>query len=170
MPAQHLARISKPAPQGEQAYAFLRERVISLVYCPGDYLNIAKLVHDSGFGRTPVHQALQRLASEEGLVHIMPRKGIMVAPLSIDAAFDLIEVRIANERLCAKLAVQRMDADALARLRATAGEFDVAMTSNNVQRLMNADRIFHETLAQIAGNPQSRSAFGRCRSAARACA
>jgi len=153
MPAQHLARISKPAPQGEQAYAFLREQVISLVYRPGDYLNIATLVHDSGFGRTPVNQALQRLASE-GLVHIMPRKGIMVAPLSIDAAFDLIEVRIANERLCAKLAAQRMDADALARLRVAAGAFDVAMTSNNVQRLMNADRIFHETLAQIAGNPQ----------------
>jgi len=152
---QQRARGHKSVPQGEQAYALLRERVISLVYRPGDYLNIATLVHDTGFGRTPVNQALQRLASE-GLIHIMPRKGIVVAPLSIDSALDLVEVRIVNERLCAQLAAQRMTPVLFAELRLRADEFEAASRANDVQRLMNADRIFHETIARIAANPHLR--------------
>jgi len=142
---------NKVAPQSEQAYALLRDKVISLSYRPGDYLNIAALVQDTGFGRTPVNQALQRLASE-GLVHIMPRKGIVVAPLSIDSAFDLIEVRIVNERLCARLAARRMQEQALAQLRQAEADFAAAAQANDLHRLMNADRIFHETIADIAGN------------------
>jgi len=133
----------------------LRERLVSLVYRPGDYLNIAALVDDTGFGRTPVNQALQRLASE-GLIHIMPRKGIMVAPLSIDSALELIEVRIVNERLCAQLAAQRMTPALLAQLRQRAHEFETSSRAGDVHRLMNADRIFHETIARIAANPHLR--------------
>jgi len=151
-PPQPNARHSKPAPQSEQAYLVLRDKVISLAYRPGDYLNIATLVQDTGFGRTPLNQALQRLASE-GLVQIMPRKGIVVAPLSIDSAFDLIAVRVVNERLCAKLAAQRMGADQLAQLRQAAKDFEDASAAKDLHALMNADRVFHETIADIAGNP-----------------
>jgi len=150
-PESH-AQARKPASQSEQAYARLRDSITSLAYRPGDYLNIATLAQDTGFGRTPLNQALQRLASE-GLVQIMPRKGIVVAPLSIDSAFDLIAVRIANERLCAKLAAQRMTADDLARLRLAARNFEQASAANDLPALMHADRIFHETIADIAGNP-----------------
>jgi len=150
--AQAPVSARKPASQSEQAYARLRDDIISLAYRPGDYLNIAALAQDTGFGRTPLNQALQRLASE-GLVQIMPRKGVAVAPLSIDSAFDLIVVRIANERLCAKLAAQRMNADDLARLRRAAHDFEQASAANELQALMHADRIFHETIAHIAGNP-----------------
>jgi len=141
-------QVGQAVPQSEQAYRLLRDKVISLAYRPGDYLNIAALVQDIGFGRTPVNQALQRLASE-GLVQIMPRKGIVVAPLSIDSAFDLIDVRIVNERLCAQLAARRMTAEALADLRQAAMEFEVAAQVKDLHRLMNADRIFHETIAHI---------------------
>jgi len=146
------ARHSKPAPQSEQAYLLLRDKIISLAYRPGDYLNIATLAQDTGFGRTPLNQALRRLASE-GLVRIMPRKGIVVAPLSIDSAFDLIDVRIANERLCATLAAQRMHADDLVQLRRVAEAFEAAAAAKDLHALMNADRVFHETIADIAGNP-----------------
>jgi len=151
-PPQPSARYNKPVPQSEQAYALLRDKFISLSYRPGDYLNIATLAQDTGFGRTPLNHALQRLASE-GLVQIMPRKGIMVAPLSIDSAFDLIVVRVANERLCAKLAAQRMGADNLVQLRQAAKDFEEASAAKDLYGLMNADRIFHETIADIAGNP-----------------
>jgi len=147
------------APQSEQAYALLRDRVISLAYRPGDCLNIATLVHDTGFGRTPVNQALQRLAAE-GLMHIMPRKGIVVAPLSIDAAFDLIEVRIVNERLCAELVARHMTPPALAELRQAAADFEAATADNNMTVRMHADRIFHETIARIAGNQHLRDILG----------
>jgi len=145
-------RRNKPAPQSEQAYLLLRDKVISLAYRPGDYLNIAALAQDTGFGRTPLNQALQRLASE-GLVQIMPRKGIVVTPLSIDSALDLIAVRIANERLCATLAAQRMNPEHLAQLRQAARRFEHTASAKDLPALMNADRVFHETIAEIAGNP-----------------
>lgn len=129
----------------------LRDKVISLAYKPGDYLNIAALAEDTGFGRTPINQAVQRLAAE-GLVQVMPRKGIVVAPLSIDSALELIEVRIANERLCAQLAARRIDAQGLARLRQAAEDFESAARTKDMRKLMNSDRIFHETIAAIAGN------------------
>ncbi|WP_237717411.1 GntR family transcriptional regulator [Cupriavidus basilensis] len=90
------ARTEEPS-QNELAYAGLRERLTTLVYRPGEHLNISTLVDDLELGRTPINQALHRLANE-GLVQILPRKGVVVSPLSIDDALHLIDVRLANER------------------------------------------------------------------------
>lgn len=137
--------------QSEQAYALLRDRAISLEYKPGDYLNIASLADETGFGRTPINQALRRLASE-GLVKIMPRKGVLVAPLSIDSALEMIEVRIVNERLGAKLAAQHINSENICQLRKAAADFETSAQSKDMRKVMNSDRLFHETIASIAGN------------------
>jgi DNA-binding GntR family transcriptional regulator len=143
--------VRRALPQGEQAYSLLRDRIISLEHKPGEYLNIASLVDETGFGRTPINQALQRLASE-GLVSILPRKGILIAPLSIDSALDLIEVRIVNERLSARLAARHIDEESIERLRAAAAGFESAVESNTMSQIMNSDRMFHETMVSIAAN------------------
>jgi len=141
----------KAESQSDQAYALLRDRAISLAYKPGEYLNIASLADETGFGRTPINQALRRLASE-GLVRIIPRKGILIAPLSIDSALDLIEVRIVNERLSAKLAAQNINESRIKLLRDAAAGFEKAARSNDIKRIMNSDRVFHETIVVIAAN------------------
>lgn len=144
------ARSEAPS-QNEQAYALLKEALTTLAYKPGDYLNTASLMNELALGRTPINHALHRLATE-GLVQIIPRKGVMVSPLSINDALELIDVRVANESLCARLAAARMNKVQLQRLRQLAREFDEAVARRNLTEVMSLDRLFHEQLAQAAGN------------------
>lgn len=137
--------------QNEQAYARLREALTTLAYKPGDYLNIASLMHALALGRTPINHALHRL-SNEGLVQIIPRKGVMVSPLSIDDALDLIDVRMANESLCARLAAAKITKAELQQLRGLARDIDEAVEHRNMAQVMNSDRLFHEYIALTARN------------------
>ncbi|WP_020204755.1 MULTISPECIES: GntR family transcriptional regulator [Cupriavidus] len=138
--------------ENERAYAGLRERLTTLVYRPGEHLNISTLVDDLEIGRTPINQALHRLANE-GLVQILPRKGVVVAPLSLDDALHLIDVRLANETLCARLAAERVTAQGIAALEGILRELDAAVARRDLPLVTNLDRLFHEEVAQLSGNP-----------------
>ncbi|MCP1437244.1 DNA-binding GntR family transcriptional regulator [Erwinia persicina] len=135
----------------EQAYLAFRHRLITLRYKPGDYLNTAQVMDDLEMGRTPINQAIHRLATE-GLLQIIPRKGVMVAPLSIDDALELIEVRLVNETLCAQLASQKVNKAHLNQLRELNQQIGLAGGSRNREKMMLLDREFHQVLADIAGN------------------
>ena len=137
--------------QNEQAYARLKEALTTLAYKPGDYLNIANLMKELTLGRTPINHALHRL-SNEGLVQIIPRKGVMVSPLSLDDALDLIDVRMANESLCARMAAVKITKAELQQLKNLALEIDEAVERRNMAQVMNSDRLFHEHIAMAARN------------------
>jgi len=137
--------------QNEQAYARLKEALTTLAYKPGDYLNIANLMKELTLGRTPINHALHRL-SNEGLVQIIPRKGVMVSPLSLDDALDLIDVRMANESLCARMAAVKITKAELLKLKNLAREIDDAVERRNMAQVMNSDRLFHEHIAMAARN------------------
>ncbi len=136
----------------ETAYLRLKEALVTLAYKPGEYFNAAQVMERFGVGRTPVNQALHRL-SAEGLVQIIPRKGAMASPLSINDALDLIDVRLVNEMLCLRLAAGAItDAD-LAELQAIADRFEDAAHQRDAVSVMNLDRLFHEKIALVARNP-----------------
>ncbi|WP_164125965.1 GntR family transcriptional regulator, partial [Stenotrophomonas maltophilia] len=61
-----------------------------------------------GIGKTPVHQALQML-SAQGFVQIVPRKGIVITPDSLNDALTVLEARIVIETEMARFAAQRAD-------------------------------------------------------------
>ncbi|MRS20864.1 FCD domain-containing protein [Enterobacteriaceae bacterium RIT692] len=135
----------------ERAYLAFKHRLITLRYKPGDYLNIAQVMDDLEMGRTPVNQAVHRLETE-GLLQIIPRKGVMVSPLSIDDALELIEVRLVNEALCLRLASQRVNAAQIAYLREMNQRIAHASASRDREKMMLLDREFHQVLADIAAN------------------
>lgn len=135
----------------DQAYLAFRHRLITLRYKPGEYLNTAQVMNDLERGRTPVNQAIHRLATE-GLLQIIPRKGVMVAPLSIDDALELIEVRLVNETLCVQLASQKVMASQIAQLRDLNQRIAAASKAHDREQMMLLDREFHQMLAEIAGN------------------
>ncbi|NIF22776.1 MULTISPECIES: GntR family transcriptional regulator [Pantoea] len=135
----------------EQAYLAFRYRLTTLRYKPGEYLNTAQVMDDLEMGRTPINQAIHRLATE-GLLQIIPRKGVMVAPLSIDDALELIEVRLVNETLCAELASQKASESHIQQLRDLNQQIALAGKSRNREKMMLLDREFHQVLADIAGN------------------
>jgi len=142
----------------DTAYEAIKHSIITCALKPGEYVNEAQLCVTFGIGRTPVHQALDRLM-HDGLVQVIPRRGVIVKPVSLDEVMQIIDVRLLNETYCARLAAERADqahieemADILARAR-TAGR--------NVKQLMELDREFHATLARAAANDVLSELLGR---------
>ena len=90
----------------DTAYQELEERIVTLQLRPGETLSEGQLVEALGIGRTPVREALQRLA-REGLVLVMPRRGIAVSEIDIKKQLELLKVRRELERLMVRLAAER---------------------------------------------------------------
>ena len=135
----------------EQAYAAIKQRIITLRFGPGTYLNVAAIAELLGIGRTPVHQAVRRLA-HEGMIEIMPRKGMIVKPVSLHDVMAIAEVRLVNEPYCVRLAAEnakRQDITALERILRRAGR---AAEAGDTEAMMLADRDFHCAISGIAGN------------------
>lgn len=137
--------------QNEQAYEILKADIVTLRLAPGDFLITAQLMARYGLGRTPINHAIHRLADDK-LVQIVPRKGIIVAPLSLDEALDLIAVRMVNEKLCLQLAAKYITAQQLKDLKAAQDRYVQASQSNNIVKALDADRVFHEVLADASNN------------------
>jgi DNA-binding GntR family transcriptional regulator len=137
--------------QNEIAYDSVKEKIVALAYRPGLYLNIAEMMDELSLGRTPINHALHRL-SREGLIHIIPRKGVVVAPLSINEALELIDARIANEKLCAHLAAKKITAGELEQLAGLLEEQGAAFAGNEVELAAGLDLRFHEEIAKASNN------------------
>ena len=86
----------EPRSLRDRAYDEIKRRIITLDFKPGAYLNEAQISEELSIGRTPVHQALDRLMIE-GMVEVIPRKGVLVRSVSLDEVRNLIEVRLINE-------------------------------------------------------------------------
>lgn len=135
----------------DQAYNEIKFRIITCHYRPGDALSEAEISVSLKIGRTPVHQAIHRLMVD-GLVSILPRKGIMVRPITIDEAMEIVGVRLVTECYCARLAADRAEPSELQRLDEILKDSEKVMEERNVERLMLLDRQFHDMLARAARN------------------
>ncbi|MDT3687424.1 MAG: GntR family transcriptional regulator [Pseudorhodoplanes sp.] len=135
----------------DKAYNEIKHRIITCHYRPGEVLSEASVSTELKIGRTPIHQAIHRLMMDD-LVSILPRKGIMVRPVSIDEAMEIVGVRTVTEGYCARLAAERADDAELQRLQEILDESEEATETRDVERLMLLDREFHDTLARAARN------------------
>lgn len=136
----------------EQAYLEIKRRINRLEFRPGAYLNEAQISRWLKIGRTPVHQALDRLMIE-GLVQVIPRKGLVVQPISLEQVLQILDVRLVNETHCVGLAVERatrQDVLRMQELLATAGPL---IRTRDHERLMNLDGAFHRLISDAARNP-----------------
>jgi len=130
----------------EQAYEFVQREIITLRLRPSEVLNEAELTALSGIGRTPVHQALHRLVHEDMLT-IMPRKGIMVRPVSLDDVLAIVDVRLIHEGHRVELAARHAQAHddevmeaLLVRSKVCVATHDAEGARQSVQRHIEAFR------------------------------
>lgn len=136
----------------DRAYAEIKRRINRLEFRPGLYLNEATISEELGIGRTPVHQALDRLM-REGLVQVIPRKGVIVQPVSLDEVLQIADVRLVNETHGVSLAVERATAADISNLRRILQGAPTLIRSRDLEGLMNLDRRFHSRIAQMTRNP-----------------
>jgi DNA-binding GntR family transcriptional regulator len=135
----------------DTAYAAIKHRIITCAFKPGEFLNEAAVSSALGIGRTPVHQAIDRLMLE-GLLDVMPRKGIIVRPVSLDEVMQIIETRVLNECPAVRLATERADADELMHLIDILSRAEQWMPTRNSEQMMLLDREFHATIARACRN------------------
>ena len=82
----------------EQAYMLLEEKLVTLALPPGAMISEGDLIDLTALGRTPVREAIQRLASQEFL-NVLPRKGLLVTSVSRSGMLHILEARKPLERL-----------------------------------------------------------------------
>ncbi|MBV1797036.1 GntR family transcriptional regulator [Siccirubricoccus sp. G192] len=147
----HRAAAEAEEPLTERAYRALEEAIVTLALEPGEVVSEAQLSNRLGIGRTPIREALQRLARER-LVRILPRRGIVVAAVEVREQLRLLEVRREIERMCASAAARRADAAQRARFRAIAEGMDQAVATNDETGFLRQDRALNLLVLEAARN------------------
>ena len=135
----------------EQAYNRLEEMIVTLRLAPGAVLSEQALAAELGIGRTPVREALQRLA-HEGLVLVLPRKAIIVTDTDPRRQLLVLEVRRELERLLSRTSAERATGAERARFLAIAEGMGAAAASNDDIAFMRLDREMNALLIQAAHN------------------
>lgn len=135
----------------DAAYEAIKHQIITCKFKPGECINEASVAALLGFGRTPVHQALDRLMLEE-MVDVIPRKGVIVKPVILSDVLQMIDVRLVNETYCAQLAAERADDADIKALEAVVGQARKAISERNIQMMMMLDRDFHLALGHATKN------------------
>jgi DNA-binding GntR family transcriptional regulator len=130
----------------ERAYAGIRHLIVSLELAPGAVIEERALMERLGIGRTPVREALRRLAQER-LVEVYPRRGMFVTGVDVRELARLSEVREVLEPEAARLAAARAtDADQ-EELAALLAELDAGSSE-----LMDLDERIHRAVYRAAHN------------------
>lgn len=135
----------------DHAYEAIKHKIIVLDFQPGEYLNEAQVSNALGIGRTPVHQALTRLMLE-GMVEVIPRKGVIVRSVSLNEILEIIEVRLINEPHAARLAATFAGESEIEELGRILDEAEAAAPRIDVERQMQLDKDFHCAMSAAAKN------------------
>jgi DNA-binding GntR family transcriptional regulator len=136
---------------GDVAYERLKRMIVTAEIPPGTPLNESALVTRLGIGRTPVREALRRLASER-LIVIFPRRGMLVGQLGLPEIQQLFEARLTVESDLARLAAIRADSGEIATLVKLNDAVHDAESDGSFALFLEVDQRLHREIARIARN------------------
>jgi len=148
----------------EQAYTLLEEKLVTLQLEPGSMVSEGDLIGLTGIGRTPVREAIQRLAYQE-LFKVIPRKGLQVSPVSRSGMLNILETRKPLERLVVHRASLNAKDDQRSGLAAIARE--MAISHDRFEKFLRLDHQLDDLLDECAGNPFTATALAPLRSHSR---
>ncbi len=139
-----------------QAYQYLKDKILSCAYAPGERLNEQKLCEEMGnISRTPMRDAIGRL-EQEGLIIILPKKGLMVAEVKAEDIQHIYEVRLLVEPYTLRRYGALLSRAALEECRAhlLSQEGEVSRAA-----LCEADDAFHALFISVLENPYLRDTY-----------
>src|SRR5438045_2311569 len=135
----------------DRAYYAIRELIVTLELPPGSVVKEPELTQRLGIGRTPVREALRRLAQER-LIEVFPRRGMLVTKVDVRDLARLCEVRLALEPEAARLAAERATQADLDELRALLEELE-GPSRRESRALIDLDERIHRAVYQASHNP-----------------
>ncbi|MBI1173511.1 FCD domain-containing protein [bacterium] len=136
----------------KRVYDVLRDEILDLVLAPGSPIDEIQLAERLAMSRTPIREALVRLASE-GLVTTLPNRSTVVANidfLNLQAFFDALTVMY---RVTTRLAAQNRTEENLEMIRARQADFARAVESHDALAMIASNAEFHKAIATAARNP-----------------
>lgn len=136
----------------DQAFLWLKEKIITLEYPMGSALVESDLCRELGMGRTPVREAVQQLASE-GLVSILPRKGTFVSNISFWDFEKLLDTRLMLETHVIRKLAASITPEQINALRRLFDDVPELLKQRNLDELLKIDRQFHQGLVALLNNP-----------------
>jgi len=143
----------------DKAYAQIEELIVTLQLPPGTVLSELVLADRLGIGRTPIREALQRL-SRDGLVNILPRRGVLVSDIDLRSQLRLLEVRRELERLMARGAAERASAEERAQFSEIAAGMRRASNNEDDISFMRLDQQFNTLVSLAARNEFASRSMG----------
>src|SRR6516165_377146 len=144
----------------DRAYAELRDRIVTLRIPPGSPIDEDQLGEELGMGRTPVREAIKRLALEN-LVTVFPRRGTFASEINITDLADICDVRVQLEGHAAYRAAQRITPAQRSELDGLLGSLADSQGSDDAEALMSLDTRVHRFVHGCAGNAYLEETLGR---------
>jgi DNA-binding GntR family transcriptional regulator len=135
----------------ERAYHAIRELIVTLELPPGAVVREPELTARLGIGRTPVREALRRLAQEK-LIEVFPRRGMFVTTVDVRDLARLCEVRMVLEPEAARLAAERATQADLDELQELLIELEVRRRRDD-RALIDLDERIHRAIYHASHNP-----------------
>lgn len=152
MPTLELHGLQPSLTAEHEAYVYLLSAIRTGRYAAGYRLVAEEIASALGMSRMPVREALRRLATE-GLVVIRPNRGCTVSGLSVEQIYEIFEIRSVLEGLAVRLAMPRIDADALAALERLLALMESCDNAADPDWIGYHSR-FHERLYTLSGRPK----------------
>jgi DNA-binding GntR family transcriptional regulator len=143
----------------DKAYRVIEEKIITQELAPGELMSEISLAEELNFGRTPVREALQRLA-QGGLINILPRRGVMVSDINVGAQLRMLEVRRGIENILARSAATRATDAERGEFEQLANQFRKSAADDDDILFMRIDKEFNELVARTARNEFAEKAIG----------
>ncbi|MEV7092573.1 GntR family transcriptional regulator [Amycolatopsis sp. NPDC051045] len=141
-----------PPSLAEQAYLFIRDRLVMLDIPPGSPLTEEELGTTLGMGRTPIREALKRLESER-LVVAYPRRGTFATDVNISDLAHISEVRRTLEPMATAAAAGRATAADRATLTELRAQLDAGVPDGDNAELLRTDLALHRAIYRCVHNP-----------------
>jgi DNA-binding GntR family transcriptional regulator len=135
------------------AYDKIKEAIITEKYKTAQFLSIRELSSELGISRTPVAEALRRLAYE-GFVDAIQDKGMFVSRIHIEDYIELYEIKMSMEGLAARLCATRKTDHLIRQMENILLEYETEFRSGNYLKAVQKDNEFH--MAFISGSMNSR--------------
>ncbi len=143
----------------DEAYRLIEEMVVTLKLAPGSVVTEQGLCKDLNIGRTPVREALVRL-KQDGLVAVIPRRGILVRPIETTESLMTLEVRHLVETLIVERAARLSNDVDRHRFLHLADKMEKAAKEKAFVRFMRLDHAFNTLVAECAQHPVAQNVIG----------
>jgi DNA-binding GntR family transcriptional regulator len=157
---------SRPLPERRRGsgvkmvHDLLRDEILDLVLPPGSPVDEVQIAERFEISRTPVREALVRLAGE-GLIETLPNRSTMVSNIDFLNMQQFFDAMVLMYRVTTRLGAQHHRSDELKKIRKHQADFSEAVRMQNALAMISTNSAFHYAIAEAGRNPYFNSLFRR---------